>query len=246
MAQTAAHAYDDRMDRPDTEAAGVSSVMTATGPAPDSADMVAGVDERPQRRREWAGGVRSVVVPLLALAAIVGAVWYLQTREGGGAVRDSAAGIVRLREGLNTTGRPPAGEVGRTAPDFVLPTLDGGSLRLSDLRGKVVLLNFWASWCGPCRQEAPELVRADAAGRGDGLVIVGIDLQEAEGPAREFVEQFGLTFPIAFDRTGEVAGAYRAEKPPTSVFVDRDGVVRYVKLGPMTGDELSRKLAELQ
>jgi peroxiredoxin len=208
-------------------------------------DFVAGVDERPQRRREWSGGLRSVVVPLLGVIAIVGAVWWLQRTDTGGTPREAGFGIIELPEARNTTGRPPAGAVGRAAPDFRLRTLDGGDVRLSDLRGMVVLVNFWATWCGPCRDEAPVLAKLDAAERARGLVILGVDLQEAEGPVRAFVEEYRLQFPIALDRTGEVANAYRADKPPTSVLIDRQGVIRYITYGPLTAEEVQQRLAEL-
>lgn len=213
--------------------------------SPDRSDVVAGVDERPQRRREWAGGLRSVVLPLLTVAAIVAAVWYLQVRGDGGTEREEGFGIVALPAGTNPTGKPPAVAVGRAAPDFVLRTLDGGTVRLSDLRGTVVLINFWASWCQPCRAEMPEIVRAHTAEGGRGLSVVAVDLQEAEGPVREFAEQFGMRFPVAFDRTGEVARTYHVKELPASVFVDRAGVIRTIKFGPMTADYLREQLGLL-
>lgn len=210
-------------------------------------DIVAGVDERPQRRREWAGGFRSVALPLLVLAAIVLGVWYLQRGGEGASEREAGTGIVALPADKNPTGRPPAAEEGRAAPDFVLHTLGGGTIRLSDLRGQVVLLNFWATWCGPCRQEVPELVQAYAAERDRGLVIVAINLQEQEDKVRDFAEAFGMQFPIALDRTGEVASAYRVQGSglPTSVFIDRQGVVRTVRYGAMNAEYLRQQLAAL-
>src|SRR5713101_6274505 len=90
----------------------------ADGAEPDHGDVVAGVDERPQRRREWSGGLRSVVVPLLAVAAIVAAVWYLQSDRGGGGSHEAGLGIVPLPSGKNPTASSPAPEQGRAAPDF--------------------------------------------------------------------------------------------------------------------------------
>ena len=212
---------------------------------PVRSDVVAGVDERPQRRREWAGGLRSVVLPLVTLAAIVGAVWYLQTGWDRGVPREEGIGIVTLPPEKNPTEKAPAVEVGRAAPDFVLRTLDGGTVRLTDLRGSVVLINFWASWCQPCRAEMPEIVRAQDSEGTRGLRVVAVDLQEAEGPVREFAQQFGMQFPVAFDRTGEVARTYRVKELPATVFVDRTGVIRTIKYGPMTGEYLREQLAGL-
>lgn len=90
--------------------------------------------------------------------------------------------------------------VGKTAPDFHLQTLDGGDVRLSDLRGRPVIVNFWASWCIPCREEAPllrEIAEQQAEG---GLVIVGIMYQDREADARKFIEDYGLTFPSLIDK----------------------------------------------
>jgi peroxiredoxin len=204
------------------------------------------IDERPHRRREWSGGARSVVLPLVAVAAIVLAVWYLERRgEGGGAAESGGYGIVALDAARNTTGRPAAADVGRAAPDFRLTRLDGEDLRLSDLRGKVVIVNFWASWCAPCREEMPEFVRLYDEKRGQGLEIVAVDLQEAEGPVRDFVDLFGMTFPILFDRSGEVARTYNVRGLPVTLILDREGVVRATRYGPVTPDFLRAELEKV-
>jgi peroxiredoxin len=200
------------------------------------------VDERPHRKREWSGGIRSVVLPLLIVGAIVLAVWYLEVGRGGGSAEDGGLGIVALDDAHNTTGRSPAAEVGRAAPDFRLTQLGGGEVQLSDLRGRVVILNFWATWCAPCRQEMPEFVRIYSAKQGQGLEIVAVDLQEAESQVQGFVDEFGMRFPILFDRSGEVARSYRVNQLPVTLIIDRDGVVRAAKYGPVTPEFLQAEL----
>lgn len=137
--------------------------------------------------------------------------------------------------------------VGRLAPDFTLPTLDGGEITLSDLRGSPVLINFWASWCPPCRLEMPELVRIYEAHKDEDFVILGVDLtfQDAIADVEAFVEEFNMTFPVLLDKTGEVGRAYRLLGIPMSVFVDRQGIIRRIHIGLMTGDQLEEFTAEI-
>ncbi len=220
---------------------------SAEPPPEDPTTQAAGVDERPQRRREWSGGLRSVVLPLLAVIAIVGAVWYFQRDPSSPTKGEGGTGIVALPADKNPTGRAPAVETGRAAPDFVLTTLDGGRVRLSDLRGKNVLVNFWATWCGPCRAEMPELVKTYHEQKANGLEILAVDLQEQDAKVRDFADEFAMTFPVLMDRTGEVAEAYgvRGAGLPATMFIDRQGVVRVIKIGAMTGEFLRARLAEL-
>lgn len=206
-------------------------------------DPQSGVEERPQNRREWSGALRSLVLPLLIIATIVGVLLYIERRGDSGATDGGRYGIVTLPEGLNTTGKSPGTDVGRTPPDFLLRTLDGAELRFSDLRGKPLLVNFWASWCTPCRQEMPDIVRAAAAYRDRGLVVIAIDLQESEGEVRPFASEFGMDFAIPIDGTGQVADAWRIGGPyegiPSSYFIDAGGVVRARRFGPMTASMIA-------
>ena len=212
-------------------------------------DDVSGVDERPQNRREWSGALRSLVLPLLIVATIVGGLWYFERGRGGGGADTGAYGVVALPDALNTTGRSPSSDVGRAAPDFLLQTAEGGELRFSDLRGSPVFVNFWASWCTPCRKEMPEIVRAYDAHKAGGLVVVAIDLQENDEQVRAFAAEYGMEFPVVIDRTGQVAQAWRIGGPvegiPSSYFIDVDGVVRAVKYGPMDAETIERELEKI-
>jgi len=210
-------------------------------------DDVSGVEERPQNRREWSGAARSLALPLLIVATIVGVLFYVERRRDGEGDADSGAyGTVELPEELNTTGRSPSSDVGRVAPDFLLQTPDGGELRLSDLRGTPVMVNFWASWCTPCREEMPRIVRAYDEG-GGAFTVVAVDLQENAEQVADFARDFGMTFPIVIDRTGEVGRTWRIGGPvegiPSSYFLDADGVVQGRVFGPMSDEVLAENLA---
>ncbi len=137
-----------------------------------------------------------------------------------------------------------AGWVGSQAPDFDLLTLDGSRLRLSDLRGRVVLLNFWATWCSPCRVEMPDL-QARADRWPERLVVVGVDFDEPEADVRAFRDELGLTFPLALDPGAQVQELYRIVGYPTSIFVDEEGVVRAEHIGLMSPQQLDEYLAQM-
>lgn len=204
------------------------------------------IDERPQRRREWSGPLRSIVLPLIAVLVIVAVVWYLQAGRGSAATPSQGFGVLSLPAARNVTSKPPAPTVGRAAPDFRLETLDGSSVRLSDFQGKLVLINFWASWCPPCRQEMPGIVQAYNQNKDRGFVVLSVDEQEDNGTVQRFADQFAMDFPIALDVTGQVGKAFRAGTQfPTSVWVDQRGIVQEVKYGPMDDAFLAQKLSGL-
>jgi len=136
---------------------------------------------------------------------------------------------------LLAAGRATAG--GAAAPDFSLPARDGGAVRLSDLKGQVVMINFWATWCGPCRQEMPLLGQiADKYGP-LGFTLLGVNVEPDSVAAQEWLKGMKVDFPILFDRKSEVAQRFGVEGMPSSVFIDRAGTVRYVHRGYQPGDE---------
>lgn len=202
------------------------------------------VDERPQRRREYSGASSTLGVAALIILTVGVAIWWFQFREDEGSVASDGYGVIALPADLNPTDRPPSSEVGRAAPDFLLASADGGEERLSAYRGKWVLLNFWASWCGPCRQETPDLQRLQAR-RLETLVVLGVNQQESRDTAAEFVEEYQLTYPIALDLSGEVSTAYRVGRGlPVSILVDPSGVIRELRIGRIDEEDLSVLEAE--
>jgi peroxiredoxin len=134
--------------------------------------------------------------------------------------------------------------VGSPAPDFTLLDLDGSPVTLSSLRGKTVLLNFWATWCVPCRQEMPDIEEAFLRRQADGIVVLAINLKEERGQAKTFADKYGLTFPILLDSKGEVGKAYRLTGLPESWIVGPDGVLKELKIGAFTAKELNLVLDE--
>jgi cytochrome c biogenesis protein CcmG, thiol:disulfide interchange protein DsbE len=133
----------------------------------------------------------------------------------------------RVTSSLNEGGTP-------TAPEFTLERLDGeGDLSLASLRGKPVVLNFWASWCGPCKDEAPLLQEASERWADEGVAFVGIDVKDFRGDARDFLERFGVTYPNVYDGKGSTIGRYGVTGYPETYFIDAEGRVRHRIAGPV-------------
>ncbi len=126
---------------------------------------------------------------------------------------------------------------GQVAPDFVLRSATGENLRLSEYRGDVVLINFWATWCGPCRQEMPLL--DDLYGRYQrvGFNLLGVNIDEDSRRAMQMVQELGVNFPVLFDENKEVSKLYEVEAMPVTILVDREGIVRHVHHGYKPGYE---------
>ena len=145
--------------------------------------------------------------------------------------------VSQVPASATTGGAIPSPREGFLAPDFTLETLQGETVTLSDLRGKAVVVNLWASWCPPCRAEMPALQAAYEADRGRGLEILAVDMtyQDTEQDALRFIEEFGLTFTIPMDRDGTVARQYLLRALPSTFFVGPDGVITKVVIGgPMS------------
>jgi peroxiredoxin len=138
--------------------------------------------------------------------------------------------------------------VGQPAPDFSLKTLDGQStVTLSELRGKPIILNFWASWCLPCRQEMPALQRAYDAHRADGLTVLAINYgaQDSLLEAQSFVKELQLTMPVLSDEESTAGDAYHVLGLPTTYFVDSQGVITRTQFGPLDETQLDGYISAL-
>ena len=179
----------------------------------------------PEARRRATGTAVGLVAGLLVLVAAGAAMWT--TGQGGTIL--------------------PARRVfpGQEAPDFTLSLLDGSALSLSDLRGRIVVVNFWATWCPPCEEELPDLQAVWTGYQGQGVTLVGIAFQEEEAEVREMVSRFGLTYPLGLDVGGRTATAYGITGVPETFVVDGTGQVAYVHVGPVTAERLREELDSL-
>ena len=181
-------------------------------------------------KKEQPAMVRWII--LLGVAIILGGVWIIINRVPTG--NSAAAGELA-----------PAPVKGHPAPEIVLTSTDGQEIRLSDLRGKPVLLNFWATWCPPCRAETPDL-QATHREIGDKLTIIGVNMTSQDGGDVEgFLREFGVTYPVLLDPDGTAAKAYNILGLPTSVFIDRNGIVQEVFTGAVNKAYIESKVPEL-
>ena len=134
--------------------------------------------------------------------------------------------------------------VGSLAPNFTLTDLAGHDISLKELRGKYVVINFWATWCGPCQVEMPHL-QARHETFGEELVILAVNYDESKEIVQSFVDDFGLTFPVVLDPGAIVQEVYEIRAYPTTYFIDREGVIRSVRVGLLTEELLDQYLSEL-
>jgi peroxiredoxin len=134
---------------------------------------------------------------------------------------------------------------GQKAPDFSLPTLKGGTLSLAALKGKVVVLDFWAQWCEPCKRELPELERLSKSYAGKDVVFVSVNIDKSKDNAARLAQQLGITFDVGLDPAGSVAGTYDLPKMPTSFVIDKKGVVRFVHEGFEGAGDVARFKKEI-
>lgn len=223
--------------------------MTEPGEA-SGAEDTSPAAETPQQE-PWIGRLRYVVVPILAVLAIVTAIYLLQGGNG-----DSGASSAELQPGAANpvnVGAPggdaaaiPAPRVGSPAPDFTLTDLNGKQVKLSDYRGKTVFLNFFATWCPPCRAEMPDIQATYDENKGQDVVVLAVNMQEERDTVIDYASAAGLTFPIVLDRSGYVTAIYRISAIPTSFFIDKEGVVRDMQIGAMSKKLMVGRLQKAQ
>jgi thiol-disulfide isomerase/thioredoxin len=133
------------------------------------------------------------------------------------------------------------------APDFTLKSKDGGNIRLQDLRGEVVLLNFWASWCGPCREEMPLMDQIYKDYKDLGFTILAVNVDEDSADADRFLSSVPVSFPVVYDSQSKVSEMYKVDAMPTTILIDRDGNKRFLHRGYKVGyeDEYEKQVKQL-
>jgi peroxiredoxin len=141
----------------------------------------------------------------------------------------------------------PAIAPASSAPDFTLRTMAGPNLRLQEQRGQVVMINFWATWCGPCRQEMPHLNRLFEKYRASGFVLLGVNVDDDPRNAAEVAAKLGVKFPMLLDTDKKVSHLYDLASMPSTLLIDRDGKVRYLHRGYQSGfeDTYEKQIREL-
>lgn len=140
-------------------------------------------------------------------------------------------------------------QIGNRAPDFSLTTLDGRMVKLSDYRGKVVILNFWATWCPPCKAEVPEFERFYQEHHSDSIEILAVDItsqEKSKEAVSDFIKSYGISYQIVLDETGAAADLYRISAIPTTYIIDAQGIIRQKVTGAMKYQALSDALAKLK
>ncbi|MFC0298351.1 TlpA disulfide reductase family protein [Geobacillus jurassicus] len=184
--------------------------------------------------------MRKIVVVLVLLVLAGWAVYDTLSNQVASPVEDGTQHESEIVEGI---------EVGNQAPDFALRTLDGKEVRLSDLRGKRVIVNMWATWCPPCRAEMPDMQKFYERYKDEGVEIVAVNLTQSEKQLEQvarFIQEYGITFTVVLDEKGEVSRQYQAHAIPTSYLIDSQGIIRKKMIGPMSYDWLVDQMKSIQ
>lgn len=175
---------------------------------------------------------------LLIVVLLAGGLFIIATR-----VQSEAPALSAPQRGA--VADTPAPQENHPAPDFALSDLDGATVQLSALRGQVVLINVWATWCPPCRAEMPMIQAAYGQYRDQGFTVLAVNQREDARTVAAYMAQSNLTFPALLDPDGAVSAAYRANVLPSSFFIDRAGVVRAVYRGPMSRGVIAGTVEQL-
>jgi cytochrome c biogenesis protein CcmG, thiol:disulfide interchange protein DsbE len=193
--------------------------------------------------------MRGIVVGRVWLATLLGGALLLSAGCLGGSRNFSAgdASAAQASTSQPADVRPDVGpRVGNLTPDLALKGLDGQQVKLSELRGKPVMVNFWATWCPPCKQEMPDIEKAYKKYRDEGVVFLGVDQMEDLDTVQKFVKENGYSWTFLLDADGAASRLFRASALPTTFFIDRQGIIRDMQVGALNAAQLESKLAKIR
>ncbi|TAK36857.1 MAG: TlpA family protein disulfide reductase [Chloroflexota bacterium] len=193
--------------------------------------MVETAEVQPRSSRLRDIGV-ALVIGLVVVGVVFALNWQGEDKSGGVTGRSLGAG-----------GAAP--QVGKSAADFTVAGVDGRPLHLSDFKGRPVWLNFWATWCPPCRAEMPDIVAVYDEEQSKDLVILAVSIGEDADTVRQYVEKAGMKFTVGVDGRQSIADMYRVSGIPTHIFIDRDGIVRDVQVGGMSRSLMKQRLGKI-
>ncbi|OPX00430.1 MULTISPECIES: peroxiredoxin family protein [Geobacillus] len=189
---------------------------------------------------EGGRSLRKIIVALALFALTGWAIYDTLSKNVAFSVEDGGKSEGQIAEGI---------EVGNRAPDFALRALNGEEVRLSDFRGKRVIVNMWATWCPPCRAEMPDMQKFYERYKDEGVEIVAVNLTQSERQPEHvgrFIQEYGITFTVLLDEKGEVYRQYQAQAIPTSYLIDSKGIIRKKMIGPMSYDWLVDQMESIQ
>jgi cytochrome c biogenesis protein CcmG, thiol:disulfide interchange protein DsbE len=216
----------------------LSSPSTPSSATPDSAPPEPEPPDAPRSRRGFLVAIAAVVVVVVIAITVV--VVASSGDDGSKATSPNANGM------LDDLGADSGLESGATAPDFALAKLSGdGTVKLSDYRGQPVVVNFWASWCHPCRKEFPLLAEARTKYKGDDLEIIGVSFRDIPSDSRRFVKDQQAKWTFARDDRGAVAKDYGVRAVPQTFFIDADGTIRERVFGITSAEDLDQTLEKI-
>jgi thiol-disulfide isomerase/thioredoxin len=184
----------------------------------------------------WRVTLRQLLILVVVGLVIVGAITLIERRP----LDENGAQALELDGQLG-----PGPKVGETAPDFTLTSLSGAPVQLAALQGKPVLVNFWATWCPPCRAEMPDLDDVARANAATGLQVVTVNLREDPDVVGGYLQTIGVGLDSVLDRNGGVFRQYRITGLPTTVAIGRDGVVREIHVGPLTRKAIDARVGQI-
>lgn len=192
------------------------------------------------------------IVPITILLLVIGIVIvnFIKTKESDDAIimEENTKATTNISE-IEEPKEEPKIKEGYPAVDFNLTALAGGAVKLSDYRGKKVILNFWATWCPPCKAEMPHMQNFYEKNKDKGVEILAVNLTDSENgydKIEQFVEDYGLTFPIPLDKNGELGALYRAFTIPTTYFIDSNGIIAKKIIGPMDEGMMENLINEIE